>query len=104
MADAVLGEDQLSLFVAGAVFYEIWNDTRSAKCCIFQCRIRVVSPKNSLSCWAGCGLRVHARIVVGSWSDRPRTVNDVSAVFTKYLSYFGASFFVASAVFGDVGW
>ena len=27
---------ELSLFVAGAVFGEIWNDSRSAKCCIFQ--------------------------------------------------------------------
>ena len=33
---AVFGEVQRSLFVAGAAFGEIWNDSRSAKCCIFQ--------------------------------------------------------------------
>ena len=27
---------QVSLFVAGAAFREIWNDSRSAKGCIFQ--------------------------------------------------------------------
>ena len=36
MAGAVFGEVEVSLFVAGAVFGEIWNDSRSAKCCIFQ--------------------------------------------------------------------
>ena len=30
------GDVELSLFVAGAVFGEIWNDSPSAKCCIFQ--------------------------------------------------------------------
>ena len=30
------GEVQLFLFVAGAAFREIWNDSRSAKGCIFQ--------------------------------------------------------------------
>ena len=33
---AVFGEVAVSLFVAGAAFGEIWNDSRSAKCCIFQ--------------------------------------------------------------------
>ena len=36
VAGAVLGEGQASLFVAGAVLGEIWKDSRSAKCCIFQ--------------------------------------------------------------------
>ena len=27
----------------------------------------------------------HARIMVGSWSDRPRIGNDVSSVFSKFL-------------------
>ena len=35
-AGAIFGEVQLSLFVAGAAFVEIWNDSRSAKCCIFD--------------------------------------------------------------------
>ena len=36
MAGAVFGQVEVSLFVAGTVFGEIWNDSRSAKCCIFS--------------------------------------------------------------------
>ena len=88
MAGAVFGEVEVSLFVAGAVFGEIWNDSRSAKCCIFQYNMLVVGESN-LGREAGCGLTVswsdHARIMVGSWSDRPRIGNDVSSVFGKFL-------------------
>ena len=67
----------------------------------------VVSGKSNLSCEAGCGLTVscsdHGRNGLGTVSDRPRIVNDVSSVFTKFLSHFGRSFFVAGAVFGEVG-
>ena len=35
-AQYLVNEVQVSFFVAGAVFGEIWNDSRSAKCCIFQ--------------------------------------------------------------------
>ena len=63
---AVFGEVRVSLFVAGAVFREIWNDSRSAKCCIFQYKMLVVGVKGNLGCEAGCGLTVscsdHARI------------------------------------------
>ena len=93
VAGAIFAEVQLSLFVAGAVFGEIWNDNRSAKCCIFQYKTRMVSAKIADS-------RVHGRIMLASWSDRPRIVNDVSAVFSKSLSHFGCSFFVAGTVFG----
>ena len=48
--------------------------------------------------------------MVGSWSERSRTVsdrscigNDTSAVFSKFVSDFERSFFVAGAVFGEVG-
>ena len=41
--------------------------------------------------------------MVGTVSDRPRIVNDVSAVFSKFLSHFGELFFVAGKIFGDVG-
>ena len=89
MAGAVFGEVRVPLFVAGAVFGEIWNDSRSAKCCIFQYKMLVVGVKGNLGCEAGCGLTVswsdHARIMVGSWSDRPRIGNDVSSVFSKFL-------------------
>ena len=89
MAGAVFGEVRVSLFVAGAVFGEIWNDSRSAKCCIFQYKMLVVGVKGNLGCEAGCGLTVscsdHGRIILGSFSDRPRIGNDVSSVFSKFL-------------------
>ena len=107
VAGAALGEVQVSLFVAGDVFGEIWNGSRSAKCCIFQYKMLVKSVKSNLGCAAGCGLTVsfsdHGRNGLGSWPDRPRIVNDVSSVFSKFLSHFGGSFFVAGAVFGEVG-
>ena len=36
MAGAVFGEVQVSFFVAGAAFGEIWNDSTSANHCILQ--------------------------------------------------------------------
>ena len=56
MAGAVFGEVQVSLFVAGAALREIWNDSRSAKCCIFQKKMLVMSAKSNLGCEAGCGV------------------------------------------------
>ena len=89
VAGAVFREVQVSLFVAGAVFGEIWNDSQSAKCCIFQYKMLVLGVKSNLGCEAGCGLTVswshHARIMVGSFSDRPRIGNNVSSVFSKFL-------------------
>ena len=63
----------------------------------------VVSSKSNLGCEAGCGLRFHSRIILGSFSDRPRIGNDVSPVFGDFLSNLAVSFFVAGAVFGEVG-
>ena len=105
---AVLGEVQVSLCVAGAVLGEIWKDRLSSKCCIFQYKmLGVLSAKSNLCCVAGCGLTGtvsdHARIMVGSWSDRPRIGNDVSAVFRKFPPDVGWSFCVAGAVFGEFG-
>ena len=85
---AVLGEGQVSLFVAGAVLGEIWKDSRSAKCCIFQYKMLVRSAKSNLCCAAGCGL-------TGSCSDHSRIGRalemtfQLSAVFSKFLSDFG---------------
>ena len=45
----------------------------------------------------------HGRIMVGSCSDRSRIGNDVSPVFSQFLSDVGWSFCVAGAVFGEVG-
>ena len=104
---AVLGEVQGSLFVVGAVLGEIWKDRMSSKCCIFQYKMLVLSAKSNLRCVAGCGLTGtvsgHARIMVGSCSDRPRIGNDVSAVFRKFPPDVGWSFCVADAVFGEFG-
>ena len=76
MAGAVFGEVQVPLFGAGAVFGEIWNDSRSAKCCIFQYKMLAVGVKSNLGCEAVCGLTVsfseRSRIMVGSWSERSR--------------------------------
>ena len=67
----------------------------------------VVGVKSNLACEAGCGVTVSfsdpARILLGSFSDRPRIGNDVSAVFEKFLQNFGESFCVAGAVFGEFG-
>ena len=45
--------DRVSLFVAGAVFGEIWVDSRSAKCCNFQYKMRLRSAKSNLGERAG---------------------------------------------------
>ena len=49
MAGAVFGEVEVSLFVAGAVFGEIWNDSRSAKCCMHLCAAMTVCIKLEVS-------------------------------------------------------
>ena len=86
VAGAVLGEGPVSLVVAGAVLGEFWKDRRSAKCCIFQYKMLVLSAKSNLCCAAGCGLTGTvsdpARIMVGTVSDRPRIGNDISAVLS----------------------
>ena len=61
------------------------------------------SSKSNLTCEAGCGLRFHGRIMVGSFSDRPRIGNDVSSVFKDFVRKFAIQFCVAGAVFGEVG-
>ena len=81
VAGAVLGEGPVSFFVAGAVLGEIWKDGRSAKCCIFQYKMVVLSAKSNLCCAAGCGLTgscsERSRNGLGSFSDRPRIGNGV---------------------------
>ena len=65
VAGAVFGDFGVSLFVsgavfgdlgvslAGAVFGEIWVDSRSAKCCNFQYKTRLRSAKSNLGERAG---------------------------------------------------
>ena len=52
--------------------------------------------------WVG-SFSERSRIMVGSCSDRSRIGNDVSPVFSYFLSDLGWSFCVAGAVFGEVG-
>ena len=59
----------------------------------------VVSSKSNLGGEAGCGLRFHGRIMLGSWSDRPRIGN----CFWRFSLNLAVSFFVPGAVFGEVG-
>ena len=85
MAGAV---HQVSLFVAWAVFFdEISND----------CSKRNVAhgkreKQSQLSGGLLGSFLDHSRITLGScslrFSDRPRTVNDVSACFSRFRSYF----------------
>ena len=81
VAGAVFGEVQVSFFVAGAVFGEIWNDRRSAKCCIFQYKMLVVGMKGNLGCEAGCGLTV-------SFSDHGRIGRALEMTFQLFSANF----------------
>ena len=68
MAGAVFGDLGVKLFVAATVFGEIWVDSRSAKCCNFQYKMRLQSAKSNLGEWA----RVRDdEAMVGSFSNRP---------------------------------
>ena len=48
MAGAVFGDLGVSLSVAGAVFGEIWVDSRSVKCCNFPYKMRCRGGKSKL--------------------------------------------------------
>ena len=52
--------------------------------------------------WVG-SFSDRSRIVLGTVSDRSRIGNDVSPVFSKFLSDVVCSFCVAGAIFGEVG-
>ena len=54
----------------------------------------VVSSKSNLGCEAGCGLRFHGRIILGSFSDHSRIILGPDVKW---------SFCVAGAVFGEFG-
>ena len=92
VAGAVFGEVEVSLFVAGAGFGEIWNDSRSAKCCIFQYKMLVVGVKRNLGCEAGCGLTVswsdRGRVILGSWSDHFRIGRALEMTFRLFSPNF----------------
>ena len=70
LAGAVLGEGGVSLFVAGTALREILIDSRSAKCCIFPYKMRLQDGTSKVSEAAGARWRFHARIILGSSSNR----------------------------------
>ena len=65
--------------------------------------------KSSLCGAAGCGLHFLGQFIFGSFSgilrlsDRPHIGNDVSPVFSKFLSDVVRLFCVAGVIFGEVG-
>ena len=81
VAGAAFGDVGVSFFLAGAVFGEIRIDSRCAKCCNLQYKMRLRSAKSSLGERAG----------------------DALAVLSKFFLDFGVQFCVAGAVFGEVG-
>ena len=48
----------------------------------------VVRSKSNLGCEAGCGLRFHARVMVGSFSDHSRIVPALEMTFHLFLHIF----------------
>ena len=70
-AGTAFGDVGVSLFVADAVFGEIWVDSRSANFCNFQYKMRCQGGKSKLRERAGSVLQFHARIMFGSFSNRP---------------------------------
>ena len=85
--------------IAGAGNVVIFN-----RICSWRVRKVALAARRVQFCvfWVG-SWSDHARIMVGSFSDRSRIGNDVSAVFSKFLSDVGWSFCVAGAIFGEVG-
>ena len=85
------------LFVAGAIFREIWVDSWSAK--HFFCIQKCVAEEGKVALRAV--LQFHGRIMI--MFESSASENKLQPYFGKFLSYFGLSMFRASAIFGDVG-
>ena len=81
VAGTAFGDVAVSLFVAGAVFGQIRVDSRSAKCCNFQYKMRCRGGKSKLCERTGSVLQFHGRIMLESSA----TVNDASTFFGKFL-------------------
>ena len=84
MAGAVFGDLGVSLFVAGAVFGEIWVDSRSAKCCNFQYKMRLRRRKVT----SANGRVRDDEFMLGSWSDHGR----IGRALELTLQLFSANF------------
>ena len=69
-------------------------------------KARKVNLKQTGGCEMTSSCSDHSRILLGSFWDHARSVrhvNDASSVSEDFCSDFGTSFFVAGAIFGDVG-
>ena len=85
--------------IAGAGNVVIFN-----RICSWPVRKVALAARRVAVCvfWVG-SVSDRSRIMVGTVSDRSRIGNDVSPVFSQFLSDVGWSFCVAGAVFGEVG-
>ena len=85
--------------IAGAGNVVIFN-----RICSWPVRKVALAARRVAVCvfWVG-SVSDRSRIMVGTVSDRSRIGNDVSPVFSQFLSDVGRSFCVAGAVFGEVG-
>ena len=81
--------------IAGAGNVVIFN-----RICSWRVRKVALAARRVQFCvfWVG-SVSDHSRIMLGSFSDRSRIGNDVSAVFSYFLSDLGRSFCVAGAVY-----
>ena len=103
VAGAVFGEVGGWLFVAGAALRDIVGDSRSAKCCILQCKIVPKigpgrSPKRRVR--DDDFIFGYPRIMLGLSSNRLSIGGSTSGSFRWNLE---VPDFVAGAVFGEVG-
>ena len=98
----VIGDDGMSLFVAGATFGEYLGDSRNAKCCVSTIKIRPQSAASKLGERMGCGCPFHSRITLGTLSEQlsiGRNDSRISGFMLEVNISWRAQFF------GDVeGW
>ena len=74
--------------MAGAVFGEIWVDSRSAKFCNFHYKMRCRGGKSKLCERTGSVLQFHGRIMFGSCSEHGR----IGRALEMALQLFSANF------------
>ena len=82
MAGAIFGEVGVSVFVAGAALRESLIDSRSAKCCIFQYKMRT----SKVSEAAGARGRFYPRIILGMSSECRRIVFILAEAIQGFLA------------------
>ena len=83
--------------MAGAVLGEICKDSRSAKCCIFQNKMFVLSAESNL----GCGLRTDG-VMLGSVSDHARIGRALEMTFQDLAFSVWSTLHMSSSCLHDV--